>query len=64
MAVALAQRGPALALEVVDRSEQAPASAAPSPLDDRTVAALAEGQRTDAVARAARPLSHPRRHAL
>jgi hypothetical protein len=42
MAVALAQRGPALALEVVDRPEQAPASAAPSPLDDRIVAALAE----------------------
>jgi hypothetical protein len=41
MAVALAQRGPALALEVVDRPEQAPASAAPSPLDDRIVAALA-----------------------
>jgi hypothetical protein len=42
MTVALAQRGPALALEVVDRPEQAPASAAPSPLDDRIVAALAE----------------------
>jgi hypothetical protein len=41
MAVALAQRGPALALEIVDRPEQAPASAAPSPLDDRIVAALA-----------------------
>jgi hypothetical protein len=42
MAVALTQRGPAPALEVVDRPEQAPASAAPRPLDDRIVAALAE----------------------
>ena len=45
MAVALAQRGPALALEVVDRPEQAPASQAPSPLDDRIVAALAQTNR-------------------
>jgi hypothetical protein len=45
MAVALAQRGPALALEVVDRPEQAPASAAPSPLDDRIIAALAQANR-------------------
>ena len=40
MAVALTQRGPALALEVVDRP--APATAPPSPLDDRIVAALAD----------------------
>jgi AAA domain-containing protein len=40
MAVALTQRGPALALEVVDRA--APAATPPSPLDDRIVAALAE----------------------
>jgi hypothetical protein len=30
------------ALEVLDRPEQAPVSAAPSPLDDRIMAALAE----------------------
>jgi hypothetical protein len=40
MAVALTQRGPALALEIVDRA--APAATPPSPLDDRIVAALAE----------------------
>jgi hypothetical protein len=42
MAVALTQRGPALALEVVDRPEPAAAAApAASPLDERIIAALA-----------------------
>jgi hypothetical protein len=43
MAVALTQRGPAFALEVVDRPEPAITSApAPNTLDDRILAALAE----------------------
>ena len=64
MAVALAQRGPALALEVVDRPEPAPASAAPSPLDDRIVAALAEANAPMPFPEPARPLPRPRCHAL
>jgi hypothetical protein len=41
LAVALTARGPALALEVIERSP-APATAAPTSLDDRIIAVLAD----------------------
>ena len=42
IAIALTQRGPALALEAVDREE--PAAPAPLPLDERIIAVLAEAE--------------------
>ena len=60
IAIGLAQRGPALALEVVDPPEMA--APGPSTLDQRIAAALADRRRRHAIRRAAQQLPRPCRH--
>ena len=61
LTIELAQRGDALALEVADRRE--PVAPAPSSLDDRIMAVLAEADRPIPFAELRVPVPRPRRHA-